>query len=179
MVVASRHTSISHHFFVEPCAQLELLRGSRCLHIDAGDLGKGRAHESHRNLQSKCGPAPPFLPSCSSHFSNFPNFPLPVGDSRVRPRSSSVPVPLGLSPEPICPMGPPQLPGKLHFLSLGDWASPGLPTGGCAGGPSRRSLNTISFWAMPLPLSRAHVETHNRDSLCSLADRFVALWGRK
>lgn len=61
--------------------KLEELRDSRCLHIDASDLGKGKGHTSHRN-QSKRGLAPPSLSSCSSDFSNFPTSPC----RWVRPR---------------------------------------------------------------------------------------------
>lgn len=76
-----------------------------------------------------------------------------------------VPVSQFLSGLLLSPTGPPQLPGKLHVVSLGAWASSGLPSSGCAGGTSRTSLNTTSFWAIPLPLPRAHVETITK-TLC-------------
>lgn len=92
LACCSSHTSISYHFFPDPWAQLEELRDSRCLHIDASDLGKGKGHTSHRN-QSKRGLAPPSLSSCSSDFSNFPNFPLPVGQTQIPTSDPEVPVP--------------------------------------------------------------------------------------
>lgn len=144
----------------------------------ASDLGKGREGNTGTREIFRAS----VISLCLSYHSAPSTFPTFLTSSClwVTPMSDpEVPVSQLHSGLPLSPMGPPRLPGKLHVLSLGAWALSDLPTRGCAGGTSRRSLNTTSFWAMPLPLLRAHVETHNQDFLCSLADRFVPLWGRK